>query len=80
MNQVATDPSDAVKHIQQGELLNGSERRMVLNVFNKCSEECSCISLKRIKKTDVGIYRMSSGHESKRKKVAKLRLKNENKQ
>jgi len=32
------------------------------------------------KKTDVGIYRVSSGHESKRKKVAKLQLQNENKQ
>ena len=50
MNQVAADPSAAVKHIQQGELLNGSERRISLNVFNKCSEECSCISLKGIKK------------------------------
>jgi hypothetical protein len=31
------------------------------------------------KKIDIGIYRVSSGHESKRKKVAKLQLRKENK-
>jgi hypothetical protein len=36
--------------------------------------------VKGYKKTDMGIYRVASGYESKRKRVAKLQVQKENKQ
>jgi hypothetical protein len=68
MDQAAAGSYEVVKH-KKGKPLNSIERRIILNVFNKCSEEYPSLSAKEKKLTSeftrVSICRVFSVRENK---------------